>query len=474
MKRSKTKDNSNNKIKSKNQNNKEKKNPILDYILIDNCKQFDDIFNSLKNKEKDKKFLNKKRKNEKIIPDNNLMAIKDIKNEKVKSIIIEEKIKEIKQDIIEKNEEKESKLKEKVNGKIIEKVKEKNDEKDKKGNDDKIFKNRINEILQEQIKQKENKEKNINKNEQKIYLINNNVFEKDKNKINQNKEQKCLSKEKIKEIEKGIINILKIAEMEKLDKNKNSESNQSQIINLSSTHDDEIKLDSFNSQNNILIMDDKEKIDNDDLSKDYTIIRVEENKIDSNEGMKILFGLINNYGLEIILNYLCKDNLNNENEIESKLNLLKNTYGDLKLIFMLLKLNMDMHNEKCFVKKKINEKNIIKNENNSFDFEKIIKNEEFQNKIYLFKNKINELLFADFGFEAKNIDNINNNIIPKLFRDKIHSILKIDGNFQNCISCCDNRKKIDYFCQKCKIPIHPECFTNYHNSHVYNCISNDN
>ena len=74
-----------------------------------------------------------------------------------------------------------------------------------------------------------------------------------------------------------------------------------------------------------------ENSENDDFSKE--IIKINDN---SNQGMQILLNLINNNGFEKILNCLCKDNLDVENEIESKLNSLKNTYGDLKLIFMLL------------------------------------------------------------------------------------------------------------------------------------------
>ena len=252
------------------------------------------------------------------------------------------------------------------------------------------------------------------------------------------------------------------------DNNKNNENNQSQIINLSSTNDehDEIKLDSL--QNTILLIDDKDKMENTDISKESSIIKLEENQ---KNGMDILFDLVNNNGLDKIMNYLCKDNLDTETEIGSKINLLRNKYGDLKLIFMILKLNLDYRKQKNnnYINK--NEMSEIYNNKNCddvFNFGKIMKNEEFQNNLVLFKNKINELLFSDLGFDLKKRDkNQSNNIIPKYFRDKIHSIEKKNGNFQKCVSCCEN-EKINYFCKNCKIPLHPECFTNYHNNHVYN------
>ena len=105
------------------------------------------------------------------------------------------------------------------------------------------------------------------------------------------------------------------------------------------------------------------------------------------------------------------------------------------------------------------------------NFEKYFKNEEFKNNFNLFKNKINELIFSDLCFESTNTKyNKNNQIIPKYFRDKIHSIEKINGNFQICAFCFDKNKRVDYFCKNCKIPIHPECFTDYHNNNVYNSI----
>ena len=118
------------KEKSKNKNEIEKakkyKKPlVLDYILIENCKLFDYVFNSLKPKEKNNEFLKKKRKLKK-----NFIVFKDTNNMKIKTTILEEEIKDNKKDKIKNDmdmdiEEEEEKKEEKVKGKAIQKIKEK-------------------------------------------------------------------------------------------------------------------------------------------------------------------------------------------------------------------------------------------------------------------------------------------------------------------------------------------------------------
>ena len=61
----------------------------------------------------------------------------------------------------------------------------------------------------------------------------------------------------------------------------------------------------------------------------------------------------------------------------------------------------------------------------------------------------------------------NSDYIPKIFRDKIHSIEKIEGDYQKCVQCLDEGKKSEYFCPQCEIFIHPECFDDYHFNHIY-------
>ena len=454
----------------------EKNSPILDYILIEDNHNSDELY--LRDNQE---FLNKKRRKEKHI--NNYILLKGQKvnleeeKEKSKDIIGNEEITE--NNI--RGFKGENRLKEKAIEKIKEKVKKKeeNNIKENLEKEEEILKKLINEIISQKIIRNENNNKeSTNNNENKNITNNNNreIINKNKEEIKDKKiekkkietEQNNLKqsipspKEQIKKIDIGTNNTLRLPKMKVdcLDKNKNSESIHSQIINLTSTNDDDIKFDYLNSQNTILLLDDKEKIDNSDISKETSIIKIEENQSECKDA---LFDLINNNGLETILNCLCKDNLDTENVIENKLNSLRNKYGDLKLIFMLLKSSLDYQSEKY---NKYYENYVNKFFVDAFNFEKFLKNEKFLDSLHLFKKKINELIFSDFGLNVDN--NQNNNIIPKYFRDKIHSIEKINGNYQKCVSCCENEKKVDYFCKNCKIPLHPECFTIYHNNKVYN------
>ena len=141
---------------------------------------------------------------------------------------------------------------------------------------------------------------------------------------------------------------------------------------------------------------------------------------------------------------------------------------------MLLKFILDYQTEKNNKNIKENnttEKNYNKYYKDVFDYEKMLKNKEFQRNLTMFKNKINEALFSEL--ELNFIKNKNNNYIPKYFTDKIHSIVKIEGDFQICCSGCQNENKIDYFCNNCKVPLHPECFADYHNNKIYNNIFRD-
>ena len=144
---------------------------------------------------------------------------------------------------------------------------------------------------------------------------------------------------------------------------------------------------------------------------------------------------------------------------------------------MLLKLNLK--NQKQKSEKRFHKIDLgKKKEKEIFDIENIIKNEEFQSTLSSFKNKINELLFSELCLDQKKCaddeNNQNNDFIPKFFRDKIHSLEKIEGHLQECVSCHQNSYKTEYFCEKCKIPIHPECFTIYHNSFIYNSNFDNN
>ena len=474
-----------------NDNNKKetfKRSPKVDYILIENNESLNEIFNSLKEEKKKKEFLRQKRK--KSTNENKEIKFQEIKEFKQKeeknsfenikiTNIEEEKTKE--KDLNKKKDKKSQKLEKQIekfeeNIKLKEKEKEKEKEElnkkemtNKKEDEEIVLKNLVKEILTDYFKKKEKgkeKENNENKNEKKQEIFKDyiNIKEKENNGDNNEKKQEMpkekidnkiignnkedkkeilLTKNKVNENEKNDINNLEKSKFEiiELDKNKNNDSLQTQIINLNSTDD----VDSFTSQ--IIVYDEKEKYDNYNYSKDISIINLEE---DYEKDIDILLDLINNKGIDEILNNLCKCNMDNENEVENKLNVLKNKYGDLKFIFMLLKAILIKRKGKNEIISRI-DFNLVK---------------EFQNNFNSFKN----LLFSDLCSDLNNVIGSQNNLIPKFFRDKIHSIEKINGNFQKCVSCCDEGKKIDYFCKKCKIPIHPECFTNYHNNHVYNSV----
>ena len=406
----------------------------------------------------------------------------------------------------ERNKEKEfEKLKDKFTEKIIDKSKGKNEdkfinEKDKMKtkqkerkkeeeiviNDDNIEENnmktdrivdenkkvRTKDFFTEKDNSKKVKEKKIGIDKN-ILLIKQEL----KNIINEAQKRKEIYKGKESKSSNKSINNINEYQIEKTNENKNDKKNINNIKNDKHKNNSPIPVINLNNiegglRTNFIIgkkEDSETQNKNNVNNKPESIIKIEEDsdiKKETND-------------LDKIINTLNKNNKDNM-EIYTQLNSLIQNYGSLKVILILLfKFNL---NENIF------KKNNMDLNCNIFNLENYMKNNEFKNTFDKFKNRLNDALFSDYNcmFNSKKCNGMDLNLnliknsydsnIPVYFRDKMHSIERHKGNLKKCMECNDEKKdnKIDYFCNICKIPLHPECFMKYHNSHVYNLNSRFN
>ena len=407
------------KTANKNRIQKNKKN--LEYILIEK-KEDDSLWKSNESKINKEEFLNKKRKKEK---------------EKAKEKLNNNNIKSPKFEV--------NCLK-KLPERGIEKIKERVKEKEKKEENEK------NNIIQ-------NKEElNYKMNEKYLKDLITDLLEGNVQIIQKGKTEKSPQTEAKKENNDIKINTITKPEF-KVDKN--TEIKQNQIISSTNTINEDIKTDNLESKNTIFVNEDNnEKLPSNSSSNKDTSINLEETHEDP--GMQTLLNLINNNGFEKIINYFYMDNPDKNDEIESKLNLLRKNYGDLKIIFMILKLFIFNTNEKYENNNNIKEAK----EKNIEELKYKTKEENLEDKLESLEMKISKFIFSELGLETEiHEKNKNKNFIPKYFRDRIHSVVRMKGNMQRCYFC--NKNKIDYFCDNCKVPIHLHCFKNYHNKFIY-------
>ena len=274
--------------------NEPKKNKNLEYILIENKKD-DSLWNSTNDKNNKKKFLNKKRMK------------KDIENNQ------------------ETKKIKKKKIFKKLPERAIEKIKEKVKEKEKIEKNNIIHKKNINEIKE-------------NPHEKYLKDLITNLLE---GKLNQfQKENRSFPISKIENIDKNTKKLPKIDIVKEQANNIEKKSNE--INNIIT---EEIKTDNLDSKNTLFYVQDiNEKMQSNSSSNRETSLNVDETHEDY--GMQTLMNLINNNGLEKIINYLCMDNIDKDFEIEEKLNSLRKNFGELKLIVMLLKICLFNKKEK--------------------------------------------------------------------------------------------------------------------------------
>ena len=336
--------------------------------------------------------------------------------------------------------------------------------------------------------------------------------EKEKNKINQTKKMLLKIKLKAKEIPKAkseykatkfekIINLLKKKSKKQILKNEVINLNEN-IIQNSSEDYIEIKDDSIKKKNlkenfenitqgidktknnlktsfeEIQIIEDEKGLNNIKNNSNklmesipIKIINLDKNKEEQNSNKKELVINLeqdstdeNESDYEKFINLVNESNTKNK-EIYSDLNSLIQKYGYKRIIYALL-LKSNFNTEE-------------KNENNKniFNFEKYMKNKEFKTNFYQFKDILNEALFKDYNSLMMNSNNISgmklnlNLINSRKNGNKIHCIERIKGDFKECIACSgDKKEKVDYYCNTCKMPIHPECFVKYHNKKKLNFI----
>ena len=94
-----------------------------------------------------------------------------------------------------------------------------------------------------------------------------------------------------------------------------------------------------------------------------------------------------------------------------------------------------------------------------------------------FKEKLVEHIFRMYNIYCNKINNNNtneinqnkniidnNNEIPYIFSFRLHNIGHVINNKRPCKKC---HKKSYYICIECNIPLHPECFTEFHNKYIY-------
>ena len=89
-----------------------------------------------------------------------------------------------------------------------------------------------------------------------------------------------------------------------------------------------------------------------------------------------------------------------------------------------------------------------------------------------FKEKLVEHIFRMYNiYNNKNNNNnqINNNKsenneIPCVFSFRLHNMGHVKNIKRTCKKC---HKKTPYICIECNIPLHPECFTDFHNRYIY-------
>ena len=101
---------------------------------------------------------------------------------------------------------------------------------------------------------------------------------------------------------------------------------------------------------------------------------------------------------------------------------------------------------------------------------KIIRDKKYgkETNIIEFKERITKCIFEQY-IEIKKIKENEvkeeNNYIPWKIRNSLHNI----GHTVNIKKVCKNcGKRTPYICNECKIYLHPECFTEYHQNKVYN------
>ena len=314
---------------------------------------------------------------------------------------------------------------------------------------------------------------NLKEKRQKQKSLPNLLDEEFKKILNEAQKRKESSKNRFKEENDEISNILKngVEEIkiveDKKDRNEWVRNSMEKIINLNNNNA---------GLNSKLDKKEKIKVESIDISKNITtnkesIIKIDEDSTDGNESDE----------LEKFLSSLCKSKSNSHNnnifEFDSSLNSLIEKYGSLKLIIILLLKTYVNNQSKSKIIESIKKSDI-------FNFEKYMEDKDIKINFINFKNRLTEELFSDYNsminsqknksYKGMDLDlnlirNNSDNTIPKYFRDKMHSIERYKGNLRKCMACCDDKKenKIDYFCNVCKIPIHPECFLKYHNNFVY-------
>ena len=88
---------------------------------------------------------------------------------------------------------------------------------------------------------------------------------------------------------------------------------------------------------------------------------------------------------------------------------------------------------------------------------KDIKGLDFRNRLicYIFENYNSNKFYLDDG----------GLFIPKFIRDKLHHMETIKGQCKKCALCS---YKTNTNCIECDKPIHPDCFTKYHQNKIYN------
>jgi hypothetical protein len=85
-----------------------------------------------------------------------------------------------------------------------------------------------------------------------------------------------------------------------------------------------------------------------------------------------------------------------------------------------------------------------------------------------FKEKLVEHIFRMYNIYNNRTNNNNNskenNDNPCVFNFKLHNMGHVKNNKRTCKKC---HKKTPYICIECNIPLHPECFTDFHNRYIY-------
>ena len=81
-----------------------------------------------------------------------------------------------------------------------------------------------------------------------------------------------------------------------------------------------------------------------------------------------------------------------------------------------------------------------------------------------FRNRLICYIFENYNSNKFDLDD-EGLFIPKFIRDKLHHMETIKGQSKKCVLCS---YKTNTNCIECDKPIHPDCFTKYHQIKIYN------